>query len=84
MAAVAVTPGETLPCDRAYAIEQFAGSFDAAAPRYLPKSKFLMLMRDEKLAALSTAFDPETAALTVSRGGKQSRRAISRTPSAAA
>jgi uncharacterized protein len=69
--AAPVTPGETLPYDRSFAIEQFAGSFDSAAPRYLPKAKFLMLMRDEKLAALTTTFDPETTTLTVTRGGKQ-------------
>lgn len=80
MSEAAVAPGETLAFDRAYAIEQFAGSFDAAAPRYLPKSKFLMLMRDEKLAALKTAFDPETATLTVTRGGKQVAKGSLSTP----
>ncbi len=68
--AVDLAPGETLPGDRAYAIEQFAGAFDPESPRFLPKSKFLMLARDEKLAALSTSYDGSTGALTISRGGK--------------
>ena len=49
---VEVTSGETLPFDRAYAIENGPGRFDAAAPRHLPKVNFLMLMRDERLATL--------------------------------
>ena len=46
-------PGETLPFDRAYAIENGPGRFDPAAPRHLPKINFLMLMRDERLATLA-------------------------------
>lgn len=59
--------GETLPFDRAYAIENGPGAFDEAAPRHLPKVAFLCLMRDERLAALRTEFDGET--LTISRDG---------------
>ena len=47
-----LSPGETLPFDRAYAIENGPGRFDPQAPRHLPKIKFLMLMRDERLATL--------------------------------
>ena len=43
---VKLRPGETLPFDRAYAIENGPGRFDANAPRHLPKITFLMLMRD--------------------------------------
>ena len=49
---VQLTPGETLPFDRAYAIENGPGRFDPDAPRHLPKINFLMLMRDERLATL--------------------------------
>jgi uncharacterized protein YcbX len=42
--------GETLPCDRAWAIENGPGRFDPSQPRHLPKINFLMLMRDERLA----------------------------------
>lgn len=67
---VSCTPGETLPFDRAYAIENGPSRFDPAAPSYLPKNRFLMLMRDERLATLQTAFDEETRTLTILRGGK--------------
>ena len=52
---VALGPGETLPFDRAYAIENGPGRFDPDPPRHLPKINFLMLMRDERLATLRSA-----------------------------
>jgi uncharacterized protein len=67
---VPLAPGETLPFDRAWAIENGPGRFDAAAPRHLPKINFLMLMRDERLATLRARFDEETHVLVVSRDGK--------------
>lgn len=67
---VDLKPGETLPFDRAYAIENGPGRFDPEAPRHLPKITFLMLMRDERLATLRTTFDDATQTLTISRGGK--------------
>jgi uncharacterized protein YcbX len=68
---VSLSPGETIPGDRAYAIENGPGRFDPDNPRYLPKVNFLMLMKNERLAALQTDFDDETQTLTISRGGKQ-------------
>jgi len=63
-------PGETLPFDRAYAIENGPGRFDPDAPRHLPKINFLMLMRDERLAMLRSRFDEGTHTLVISRDGK--------------
>lgn len=77
---VRVAAGETFPHDRAWAIEQGAPQFDPDAPRHFPKVKFLMLMRDEKLAALETRYDEATATLTVLRGGKQVSKAQLNTP----
>jgi MOSC domain-containing protein len=67
---VTLAAGETLPFDRAYAIENGSGRFDPEAPRHLPKIVFLMLMRDERLATLTSSFDDESRSLTISRGGK--------------
>lgn len=74
LAAVALTLGEALPYDRAYAVENGRGRFDASDPRPLPKVNFLMLMRNERLATLTTSFDPETHVLTILRSGKQVAR----------
>jgi uncharacterized protein len=77
---VEATPGETLPFDRAYAIENGHGRFDPAAPRHLPKVNFLMLMRDERLATLRTEFDDTTETLTILRDGRQVARGQLSTP----
>jgi hypothetical protein len=68
--AVTLEPGKTLPFDRAWAIENGPGKFDERAPRYLPKVSFLMLMRNERLAALQADFDEETGLLTICLSGK--------------
>jgi len=57
--------------DRAYAIANGHRDFDASAPKFIEKTKFLMLMRHEKLAALHARFDPETHNLTILRNDKQ-------------
>jgi hypothetical protein len=67
---VQLVSGETLPFDRAYAIENGPGRFDPDAPRHLPKISFLMLMRDERLATLRSTFDDTTHTLTIARAGK--------------
>jgi uncharacterized protein YcbX len=77
---VVLTVGETLPFDRAYAIENGPGRFDPAAPRHLPKISFLMLMRDERLATLRTSFEDATETLTVFRDGRQVARGQLTTP----
>jgi uncharacterized protein YcbX len=72
--ALHLKPGETVPFDRAYAIENGPARFDPDNPRYLPKTNFLMLMRNERLAALATEFDEATETLTILRDGKQVAR----------
>ena len=66
--------GETIPFDRAWAIENGPGRFDPNAPRHLPKVAFLMLMRDERLASLETTFDEDDTTLTIKRDGRQVAR----------
>ncbi len=73
-------PGETFPFDRVYAIENGPGRFDPQAPRHLPKISFLMLMRDERLATLTTHFDEATHTLTILRESKQVARGQLSTP----
>lgn len=63
-------PGQTLRADRLYAIENGPSGFDPAAPAYFPKQKFLMLMRNERLAALDTHFADASHTLTIRQNGK--------------
>jgi uncharacterized protein YcbX len=65
LAQVALRAGQTLPADRRYAIENGRSGFDPADPHYFPKIKFLMLMRNERLAALQTRYDDRSHVLTV-------------------
>jgi uncharacterized protein YcbX len=67
-------PGQTLPADRRYAIENGPSGFDPDAPSYLPKSRFLMLMRDERLAQLDTRYDDPTHTLVIRHEGREVAR----------
>lgn len=80
MPSMALEPGETVPFDRLYAIENGPGRFDPDHPQHLPKINFLMLMRNERLATLSTSFDEDTHTLTIRRDGKQVARGQLTTP----
>ncbi len=72
---VALAPGECLPQDRRFAIALPATRFDPTRPEWLSKTHFVMLMRDEKLAQLSTSFDASSGALTIERMGSLALRA---------
>lgn len=66
---IMLAPGQTVPLDRAYAIENGASGFDPAAPAYFPKQRFLMLMRNERLASLATHLEEATHTLTIKQDG---------------
>jgi uncharacterized protein YcbX len=70
LAHVALSPGQTLPADRRYAIENGPSGFNPAAPKWIPKPHFLMLMRDQWLAGLRTHFDDASHVLTIHRNGE--------------
>jgi hypothetical protein len=72
---VVLTPGECLPHDRRFAIALGSTRFDPEHPEWLPKTHFIMLMRDEKLAQLQTHFDVESGVLTISENGRVLLRA---------
>jgi uncharacterized protein len=79
LAATALTPGETLAGDRCYAIENGPSGFDPAMPRHLPKQRFLMLMKNERLAHLDTHFDDATQVLVIRENGPEVARGDLRT-----
>lgn len=74
MDGVALRTGQTLPADRRYAIENGPSGFDPATPEFLPKIKFLMLMRNERLAALQTRYDPASHILTIQHQSREVAR----------
>lgn len=74
LARARLTPGETIPGDRIYAIENGPSGFDPAAPVHFRKHHFLMLMRNERLAELRTHFDEATHTLSVEANGAEAAR----------
>lgn len=62
------------PGDRLFAIENGPSGFDADAPVHQPKIKFLMLMRNARLAALDTHYDDASGVLTIARAGRAAAR----------
>jgi uncharacterized protein YcbX len=79
LAATALTSGGTLAGDRRYAIENGPSGFDPAAAAYLPKQRFLMLMKNERLARLDTRFADDTHLLVIRDGGQEAARGDLRT-----
>jgi len=75
-----LSAGTTLPADRLYAIENGPCGFDPANPKYFPKQRFLMLMRNERLATLRTDYEEASHTLTIQWEGREAARGNLRTP----
>jgi hypothetical protein len=76
----ALAAGQTVPGDRLYAIENGPSGFDPEHPSYFPKQRFLMLMRNARLAELRTQFDDVTHTLTIRYENREVARGDLRTP----
>src|ERR671917_663505 len=72
--------GAYFPGDRLFAIENGPSGFDPAEPQHQPKVKFLMLMRNESLARLSTCYEDDTGVLSIRDGGREVARGDLSTP----
>lgn len=77
---VTLFQGRAIANDRRFALALGSTPVDGTVAEWMPKSNYLMLMRNEKLAQLETSFDDETEALTVLRGGRQVARGVLTTP----
>jgi uncharacterized protein YcbX len=71
---------QTVPGDRIYAIENGPSGFNPENPAYLPKQRFLMLMRNARLAELRTAFDETNHVLTIRSENRIAAQGDLRTP----
>jgi uncharacterized protein YcbX len=70
LGSIRLAPGDPVPGDRRFAIENGPSAFDPSAPKHLAKMHFLMLMRNERLATLNARFDDATSILTIETGEK--------------
>jgi uncharacterized protein YcbX len=75
LARATLKAGEYFPGDRLFAVENGPSGFDAAAPQHEPKIKFLMLMRNERLATLRTRYEDATGTLSIEQDGRDAVRA---------
>jgi len=80
LAKAALAVRQTIPYDRMYAIENGPSGFDPLKPGYLPKQRFLMLMRNARLAELRTAFDEASHTLTIRFENREAARGDLRMP----
>ncbi|MCS0497344.1 MOSC domain-containing protein [Ancylobacter sp. MQZ15Z-1] len=71
---VELEAGRYFPGDRLYAIENGPSGFVPEAPAFQPKIKFLMLMRNERLAALDARFEDATHELVIRHEGAEVAR----------
>ena len=71
---VELAAGSFFPGDRILAFENGRSSFDPAAPAFQPKTRFLMLMKNARLAELVSRFDDETQSLSLWHGGREMAR----------
>ena len=60
-----VEEGGCIPWDRAFALAQGDSGFDPAAPKWLQKQNFMCLMKNARIAALFSFFDPRTGMLAI-------------------
>ncbi len=70
LASVVMRKGEGFPLDRAFGFARSGSGFDPQNPSPLPKTKFIMLAKDENLARLDTFYDGAVGILSITRNGK--------------
>ena len=69
--AVELMPGRAIPNDRRFALASGITYTETVGTEWMPKSNFLMLQKNERLAQLETQFDDKTDTFSVLRKGKQ-------------
>ncbi len=70
-----LSPGKCIPWDRAFALAQGDGAFDPGNPGWVPKSNFMCLLKNARIALLNTRFDEASGLLSVSAPDGQALQA---------
>src|ERR1700761_4412766 len=60
-----VEPGGCIPWDRAFALAQGDAGFDPAQPKWLQKANFMCQMKNARIAALFSFFEPRSGMLAI-------------------
>lgn len=66
---VDLRPGEGLPCDRIFAVENGPSGFDSARPAFVPKQKFTVLAAIAEVARARTVYDEASGLLRARADG---------------
>ena len=74
LARSAVRAGRALPNDRRFAIAPGSSRYDPGEPSWQPKTSFLNLVANARLARLKTSFDDATDTLSIERDGREVAR----------
>jgi uncharacterized protein YcbX len=61
----ALQRGQGFPFDRVFGFARHDSGFDINDPHPLPKDRFIVLVKEERLAGLETSFDPVTRKLEI-------------------
>jgi uncharacterized protein YcbX len=75
MPAASLTPGRCIPWDRAFALAQGDSVLDPDRPGWVPKSNFMCLLRNARIALLKTRFDETAGELVITAPAGESLRA---------
>jgi uncharacterized protein YcbX len=71
LASVVLEPGKALPWDRAFALALGTTSFDPNEPGWLPKNRFMCLLKHAAIARLTCRFDPATGGMLIASADDQ-------------
>ncbi|MBI1774722.1 MAG: MOSC domain-containing protein [Proteobacteria bacterium] len=77
---VKLSPGRGFPHDRRFAIAHGTTQYDQTEPRWQPKTAFLQLMSNSRLATLTADFEADSGTLTLARDGRTVARGQVTTP----
>jgi MOSC domain-containing protein len=66
---VDLVPGEGVPHDRVWAVENGPSGYDPAAPAFTPKNKFTVLAQIPRVAAARTRYDEATGTFSAEAAG---------------
>ncbi|GAB0120119.1 MOSC domain-containing protein [Acidisoma sp. 7E03] len=80
LARVQLAPGEGFPFDRVYGLARHDSGYDPADYKPLPKTRFIVLVKEERLAELRTFVDPATRRLVIDLDGRRVLDAALETP----
>ena len=67
---IVLKKNQVLPGDREFAFARYNVDYNDSNPKYLRKTNFLALVKEEKLAKLKSTFNPNTKHLLIKLGEK--------------